>query len=161
MLENNQNINKETEDFNKKANYRNFKQIINTFYQSEMYAETRNDDIISGNHDIKLCPNMIFDKFYKEIRIEIKIGKEKLYKIKNLPDFYNKFLNKEQGKYGSKLEFVHIKENFDEDSKKLLDFILKHAEIIKYINSSGNAGYRYYGKVISDNCIILSNSRVR
>ena len=97
-------------------------------------------------------------EFYKEIRVEIKIGSEKLYKIKNLPDFYNKFLNREQGKYGSKLEFMHVKENFEEESRSILDFILKNAEIIKYINSSGNAGYRYYGKVISDNCIILSNS---
>lgn len=161
MLEDNENINIGAEDFNKKANYRNFKQIINTFYQNEMDTETRNDNIISGNHNIKIYPNMVYDKFYKEVKIEIKIGNEKLYKIKNLPDFYNKFLNKEQGKYGSKLEFVHVKENFDDSSIELLDFVLKHAEIIKYINSSGNAGYRYYGKVISDNCIILSNSRIR
>lgn len=69
-------------------------------------------------------------------------------------------LNKESVKYNNKLEFIHSKENFYEGSFKILDFILKHAEIIKYVNSSGNAGYRYYGKVLSDNCIILSNTGI-
>ena len=37
-------------------------------------------------------------------------------------------------KYGEKLEFVHNRDNFDEESKPLLDFILRYAEIMKYSN---------------------------
>lgn len=151
-------LEKKSENVRKNVDYRSFKQILNTFYNDEIEIEAKNDDIVKGNHKIKIYPKIIFDKFYKEIKIEFKLGEEKLYKIKSLPEFYEKFLNKEKGKYGSKLEFVHTKENFDESSQELLNFILKHAEIIKYVNSSGNAGYRYYGKVLSDNCIILSNT---
>ena len=59
MLESNENINSKTEEINKKANYRNFKQIINTFYQNEMETEIRNDDLISAKNNIKICPNFI------------------------------------------------------------------------------------------------------
>lgn len=142
------------------TDYRNFKQILNTFYSNEIEVESNNNDIIKGKHNIRLIPKIIFDKFYKEVKIEFRLGEDKLYKIKSLPEFYEKFLNKEKGKYGSKLEFVHTRENFEENSLPLLDFVLKHAEIIKYVNSSGNAGYRYYGKVLSDNCIILSNTGI-
>jgi len=151
-------LEKKSENTRKNIEYRNFKQILNTFYNKEIEVQFENEDIVRGNHKIKIFPKIIFDKIYKEIKIEFKLGEDKIYKIKSLPEFYDKFLNKEKGKYGSKLEFVHVKENFDESSLPLLDFILKHAEIIKYVNSSGNAGYRYYGKVLSDNCIILSNT---
>ena len=49
---------------------------------------------------------------------------------------------------------------FEEESKPLLDFILKYAEIIKYANSNSNSNYRYYGKALSENCIILGNSGI-
>ena len=142
----------------KNTEYRSFKQVLNAFYNAEIEVEDKNEDIVKGNHKVKIYPRIIIDKLYKEVKIEISIGEEKIYKIKSLSEFYDRFLNREKGKYGSKLEFVHVKENFDNDSRPLLDFILKHAEIIKYVNSSGNAGYRYYGKVLSDNCIILSNT---
>ena len=35
-------------------------------------------------------------------------------------------------KYGSRLEFKHIPEMFDDESKKILDFVIKYAEILKY-----------------------------
>lgn len=151
-------LEKKSENVRKNIDYRSFKQIINTFYNDEIEVESKNEDIVKGNHKIKIFPKIIFDKFYKEIKIEFKLGEDKFYAIKSLPEFYDKFLNREKGKYGAKLEFVHVKENFEEDSIPVLEFILKHAEIIKYVNSSGNAGYRYYGKVLSDNCIILSNT---
>lgn len=151
-------IDKKVKKTNNKTDYRNFKQILNTFYNEDIDVEYKNDNIIKGSHNIKIVPKIIFDKYYREVKLELKIGDEKVYKIKSLPEFYDKFLNKEKGKYGSKLEFVHTKENFEDSTLPLLDFVLKHAEIIKYVNSSGNAGYRYYGKILSDNCIILSNS---
>ncbi len=55
--------------------------------------------------------------------------------------------------------FIHG-EIFEEESKKLLEFILKYAEIIKYANSNSNSNYRYYGKALSDTSIILGNSGI-
>ena len=56
-------------------------------------------------------------------------------------------VNNEYFKYGEKLEFVHDRENFDDSSKPLLDFILKYAEIMKYSNSSDRYGYYYSSSI--------------
>ena len=85
-----------------------------------------------------------------------------MYKLKSLTDFYDRMLNEENYKYGSKLEFIHTKEAFEEDYQKLLEFILKQAEIIRFANSDANSNYRYYGKVINDECnYMIKNKRVR
>ena len=81
-----------------------------------------------------------------------------MYKIKNLSEFYTLMMLKGNYKYGDKLEFVHTKEMFDKESQDLLDFILKYAEIIKYANSNANSNYRYYGKALNENNIILGNT---
>ena len=94
------------------------------------------------------------------MKVEFKIGTNKMYKIKDLSEFYTRMLEKEFYKYGEKLEFVHTKEMFEEESKPLLDFILRYAEIIKYANSNSNSNYRYYGKALSDANIILGNSGI-
>ena len=83
-----------------------------------------------------------------------------MYKIKNLSEFYTRMLNKEFFKYGEKLQFIHTKEMFEEESQKLLEFILQYAEIIKYANSNSNSNYRYYGKALSETSIILGNSGI-
>lgn len=141
-----------------KMDHRGFKQLIKAFYNTEVDAPEEKEEIVKECKNIKIVPSIIFDSYYKEIKVEFKLGTDKFYKIKSLSDFYTSMLNKESVKYGNKLEFIHTKENFTRDSLPILDFIIKHAEIIKYVNSSGNAGYRYYGKVLSDNCIILSNT---
>ena len=61
-------------------------------------------------------------------------------------------------KYGTKLEFIHDEEAFTDDSKKVLQFIIKYAEIIKYVNNSSNESYRKYGKFLSEESIILSST---
>ena len=143
-----------------KMDHRGFKQLITAFYNSEVETIDEKEEIISERKNIKIVPSIIFDSYYKEMKVEFKLGIDKFYKIKSLSDFYTSILNKENVKYGNKLEFIHTRENFSKESLPILDFILTHAEVIKYVNSSGNAGYRYYGKVLSDNYIILSNTGI-
>lgn len=92
------------------------------------------------------------------MKVEFKIGNKKMYKIKDLSEFYTRMMEKEFYKYGEKLQFIHIPEMFEEKSKPLLDFVLQYSEIIKYANSNSNSNYRYYGKALSDTSIILGNS---
>ena len=99
-------------------------------------------------------------KFTGDIKVEFKIGNKKMYKIKNLADFYTRMLNKENYKYGQKLEFIHTKEAFAEESRPLLNFILKYSEIIKYANSNSNSNFRYYGKALNEANILLGNSGI-
>ena len=157
--ENFKNIDKKKKD--KESNYRNFKQIVNTFYNEEIEEINYEEEIILKNKGtIKLEPRIVYDKFSRDMKVEFKIGTNKMYKIKDLSEFYTRMLEKEFYKYGEKLEFVHTKEMFEEESKPLLDFILRYAEIIKYANSNSNSNYRYYGKALSDANIILGNSGI-
>lgn len=67
---------------------------------------------------------------------------------------------KEKYKYGSKLEFIHTKEIFEEKDKELLEFILKQSEIIRFVNSNANSNYRYYGKSMNEGYIALNNTGI-
>ncbi len=141
--------------------YRNFKQIVNTFYNEEIEEIEQEEEITLKNKGtIKLEPKIIYDKFSGDMRVEFKVGNKKMYKIKDLSEFYTRMIEKEFYKYGEKLQFVHTREMFEEDSNPLLDFILQYAEIIKYANSNSNSNYRYYGKALSDTSIILGNSGI-
>ncbi len=147
---------------NLKGNYRSFKQIVNTFYNEEIEEIDQDEENITlkNKGTIKLEPKIIYDKFSGDMKVEFKIGNKKMYKIKSLAEFYTRMMEKENYKYGEKLQFVHTKEVFEEESKKLLEFVLKYAEIIKYANSNTNSNYRYYGKALSDTSIILGNSGI-
>ena len=140
--------------------FRNFKQIVNSFYQEEIEGISDEEDEIKQNGTIKIEPIIYYEKFTGDIKVEFKIGNKKMYKIKNLADFYTRMLNKENYKYGQKLEFIHTKEAFAEESRPLLNFILKYSEIIKYANSNSNSNFRYYGKALNEANILLGNSGI-
>lgn len=156
---------KETESENidkqKKRNgkYSSFHQIVRTLYNEELDEIDSNLEIeLKNKGNIKIEPKIIYDKFTREMKIEFKIGNKRMYKLKNLDEFYIRMLNKQFYKYGDKLEFVHTKEVFCEESQELLEFLLRHSEIIAFINSNANPNYRYYGKAVNENSIIIGNT---
>ncbi len=143
------------------ARYRNFRQIASKFYQEEI-DEIEDNDIDSSFNINKgkviIEPKFMYDRFVNELKVEFKIGIKRMYKLKSLSEFYDRMLSHEKYKYGDKLEFIHTKESFSEDSQKLLEFLLKYAEIVKYANSNANSNYRYYGKALSETSVLLGNS---
>ena len=151
-------------DINKSLNgdskYRSFKQIVNTFYSEEMQEIEKEKLQEKEEQKIKIEPKIIYDKYTNKLSIEFKIGNQKMYKLKSLTDFYDRMVNGENYKYGNKLEFIHSKESFEDKAQNLLEFILKQAEIIRFVNSDANSNYRYYGKVMNDGYIVLNNSGI-
>lgn len=140
--------------------YRNFKQIVNIFYNEEINEIKANDDNIKKLGDIRIEPQIYYDKFAGDMKIEFKIGNRKMYKIKNLAEFYTRIVNREFYRYGERLQFVHNECEFEEDSQELLSFIMKYAEIIKYANSNSNSNFKYYGKALNETNIIVGNSAI-
>ncbi len=152
---------KEPKKVEQGTQYRNFKQIVNTFYNEEVEEIGLEEKIeLKNKGTIKLEPQIIYDKFSSDMKVEFKIGHKRMYKIKDLSEFYSRMLNKEFYRYGEKLQFVHTKEMFEEESQKMLEFVMKYAEIIKYVNSNSNSNYRYYGKALSQTHILLGNSGI-
>ena len=140
-------------------NYRNFKQIVSIFYNEEIQGIDA-DEKFKKPGTIKIEPKIYYDKFSNEMKIEFKIGNKKMYKIKNLSEFYTKMINKESHIYGDKLQFIHTENAFEEESKELLKFIMKYSEIIKYANSNSNNNYKYYGKALNETSIVIGNSAI-
>lgn len=137
--------------------YRVFNQVFKEFYNLSDIEEVDNKSEKISKGTIHIEPKIIYSKFNNTIKLEIKIGEKQFYKVKSLPEFYDRFLNEEKFKYGSKLEFVHTRDKFVEEDRKLLDFVLKYAEIIKYANES-STGYDYYTKRLGEDSILLSNT---
>ena len=138
--------------------YSVFNQIINLFKNIETSEmENKAEEIEKG--DIKIVPKIFYDEIGKNLKIEIRIGNDVLYKVKSLPDFYRRYLNNESFKYGPKLEFVHNKEAFCKESQSILEYILKYSEIIIYANETTN-GYEYYTKRLGEDSILISNSGI-
>lgn len=137
-------------------NSRSFKQILNTFYNDELnnLDEETNLNIAEGN--VKIVPQIVYDRYSGEAKAEFKIGIKQLYKLKNLPEFYENMKINGTYKYGAKLEFKHNMDSFESDSKQIAEFILNYAEIIKYVNNSAKNSYRYYGKPLKENEIVLN-----
>ena len=137
--------------------YRVFNQVFKEFYNLSDVEEVDNKSKKISKGTIHIEPKIIYSKFNNTIKLEIKIGEKQFDKVKSLPEFYDRFLNEEKFKYGSKLEFVHTRDKFVEEDRKLLDFVLKYAEIIKYANES-STGYDYYTKRLGEDSILLSNT---
>ena len=142
----------------KNPEYKNFKNIVNIFYNEELEGISDSPEEIKHSGTIKIEPKVFYDKFSGDMRVEFKIGDKKMYKIKNLAQFYTLMMNKEFYRYGEKLKFIHTENAFEEDSKKILEFIMKYSEIIKYANSNSNSNFKYYGKALSETSIIVGNS---
>ena len=154
-------INKENiKNENNDAKYRGFKKIVTSFYNEEIDEIDYDDEEkeIQTEGKIIIEPKIIYDRFSNDMKVEFKIGEKRLYKIKELSEFYDRMINKIFYRYGDKLQFIHAKEAFKKEYRPLLDFILKYAEIIKYANSNSNSNYRYYGKALNDTNIVLSNT---
>ncbi len=141
-----------------KEKYTDFKDLINTFYEDFENSSSLEENNVSLSQygNVKIIPKLLYDKFSGEIKVEFKIGTTQIYKLKNLVDFYDYMLRHELFRYGAKLSFVHCEDAFCEDSRPLLHFIMKYAEIIKYVNS--NSTHRFYGRALSVEYITLSNS---
>lgn len=149
----------EPKNSNNISKYNSFHQIAKTLYNEELNEiDAGLDSELKNKGTIKLEPIITYDKFTKEMKVEFKIGNKRMYKIKNLTEFYIRMVNHQFYKYGERLEFVHTREVFDEGSQKILDFLMKYSEVIAYANSSANSNYRYYGKTLNDSAIIVGNT---
>jgi len=141
-----------------KNKYRNFKQIVNSFYNAEIEALEEKDEknIINIKEKINIEPKIVYDKMTEEIKLEVYLGNKNLYKIKDLSTFYERMKNGVKYKYGEKLELIHIRESFSDKCLDFLDYVLKYSEIIKYANMQINSNYKLGTKILNENFIVLT-----
>ena len=149
---------KDQNEIREKENHRVFKQLLNTFVKEDLTDLTNEEKPKEEcTKNVQIIPKIFYNEFTKQLKVEFKIGDKQLYKIKNLPEFYEKMLNKETYKYGSKLNLIHEETSFTEESISILKFLLKYAEIMKY-NNDLTSEYNYYTKNFVPDSILISNT---
>ena len=131
----------------------NFKQLINVFYDGQDEIKEK----LTVHNNVKIVPKIIMDRFQSKLKLEFKIGQTQMYKLKNLPEFFDNMLYERNHRYGNKLEFIHTQDAFEESSRPILNYILKYSEIIKYANMAQNS-YSSYGNTLSEGYITISNT---
>ena len=131
-------------------------QLLQAFYYQTKPQEEK-AVLLAHPETIKIEPKIIYHSFQKTMKIEFKIGDKQLYKLKNLPEFFTRMLKHETYKYGTKLEFIHTKEAFESSSWRLLEYILKYAEIMKYANETASQ-YGTYHTTMENAYITVSNT---
>lgn len=71
---------------------------------------------------VKLVPKLTVTE--NSIELEFKIGTKKLYVLKNVFDFETNIMNNASYKYGANLEFVHVLDSFEDESKEMVNYLL-------------------------------------
>ncbi len=139
--------------------FASFRKIVTELYNEELQEINAEElEQLPDNKKIKIEPRLIFDRFDSKLKLEIKIGNSRMYKIKDLPAFYTRMARNEYYKYGDKLEFVHTRDNFTDKSKPLLDFVLRYSEMLKYAENGSK--YTYYGNTLNSTRITLGESSI-
>ena len=145
---------------NNEIKYRGFKNLVNTFYNEQIEEINLVNAIsqITSDKKVKIEVNAEYNRFLTGIKLQFKIGNKRMYKIKDLEEFYTRMKNKDYYKYGEKLTLVHNPEFFDEEYRPLLDFILRYAEILK--NSTTERYNYYYTSSLNQSSIILGENTI-
>ena len=81
------------------------------------------------NTNIKIEPK-IEVSYYSTLDVTFKIGQTTMYSLKDLATFSKAFKSGEILEYGKKLKFEAKRENFNESSRGLLDYIIKYGEML-------------------------------
>ena len=79
--------------------YKNFNNMINSFYNDEL-AEINSEEssFLQGKDKIKIEVKLEYDKFSYGMKLEFKIGNSRMYKLKDLTEFYTRMTNNEYAK---------------------------------------------------------------
>lgn len=131
--------------------------VINEFESKSSFdkSDVIHDDVPNGF--VRIVPYIKRKKTDGKLVVYFQIGMKQLYKLKDLPGFLENMSSGSSYRYGSNLGFKHNIEKFDDNTKNLIPFILKYAEIIRYANAHTNEEERFG----DPNTRLLSISEIR
>ena len=91
---------------------------------------------------IKIVPVLNCGK-HRGIYLTFSVGHSRLYIIKSISGFVQSFKNSETVTYGQGLTLPHRREMFDEDSQKLLDFIIREDDMYAEVGKRLSRQYQF------------------
>ncbi len=90
-------------------------------YKKEFEGNEKNETVLSEK--IRLQPLLYYDTYNRRLEASLKIGNNKMYKVRNIGQLYINFLNENYAEYGKYLAFTHRLNMLDERSQRLLKII--------------------------------------
>ena len=119
-----------------KYNYANIRSTEpqNTININELYDKVQEEKKEKNGNlatNIKLEYTVDIESRYN-LSLVFKIGTTRMYSIGSLCDFYKAYKNSSEINYGKQLRLIPKRENFEEKSRELFDFVIKYAELIEY-----------------------------
>ena len=100
----------------------NMQQILQRFGNQENWMIT--DGSLKGK--IHLEPTLHMD--YNGLSVSLRIGRDKMYVVKNISELVNHVLHTEMHSYGKNLAFVHQLNAFDQKSRGLMEFFIRQLQ---------------------------------
>lgn len=125
----------------------------------EIYNQAKEERESEESTKVELTTNISLEpkielKDNESINLTFKIGGAKKYILKDIEEFWQAIEEGKTLQYGKGLRFVASRENFEEKSKKLLEYILEYGKIASYNQRMIKDRY-YYGvrSVAKDICV--------
>lgn len=108
-----------------------FDRILKSYARKQMVSYYQ----LEMNGKVRLEPMM--RKSMEEVRLEFRIGIQKMYILKNITQLVHAVENMEEVSYGKQFGFVHHREAFTPKSQKILEFVIQQSRRLK----GGYGGY--------------------
>ncbi len=114
--------------YKKKAEESPERQISTSVQVRNMIREYTNREVAAimekeKEEPVELAPRLIFGR--QEIRVEFRVGRKRMYLVKDLVAFSEAVAKGSLVEYGRELAFYHSREAFSEDSRQMLDMVLE------------------------------------
>lgn len=128
----------------------------------EIYNQAKEERENEESSDIELTTNIALEPRIElrdrdSINVSFRIGGAKKYILKDIEELCRAVEEKRVLQYGKGLRFVADKENFEEKSKKLLEYILEYGKIASYNQKLTQDRYYYGLKTITKDIYVFEN----
>lgn len=93
--------------------------LINEYNQSDNNEKTET----VSSEKIRIQPLLYYDLYKHKLKVSLKIGYDKMYKVRDIKQLYFNFLDEAYATYGKNLAFTHRIDRLNEQSQRLLKII--------------------------------------
>lgn len=146
------------------------RKIISLNVINELIDSLKKEEIFLNNEQVHLTPVLdVEDSNYdtQNTKLSLKIGTSKAYVIKNITDFVEKINNNEVFQYGKGLSINHNINNFDNESKIIIDYlqsIVKNRDMFerrltKSVDATPSVIDRIFNEYMLQQIIIKKNNQ--
>ncbi len=117
--------------YRRKAEGEPERQVSTSLQVRNMIREYTNREVAAiaekeEEEPVELVPRLLFGR--QEIRVEFRVGRKRLYLVKDLVAFSEAVAKGSLVEYGRELAFYHSREAFSEGSRQMLDMVLELSE---------------------------------